>query len=81
MPIDPDDLVLGGIYRTPTNQERLITSIENEKVHYLSRGGNVKSEWSHGSKKDGTKIDTFANACSEFLGVADVKAATPKRGR
>lgn len=77
MPIDQDDVSLGGIYRTPTNQERLITSIENEKVHYLSRSGNLKNEWSYGSPKAGTDLQTFVEDCSEYLGLAD--AASAKR--
>ena len=70
MHIDPDDLVLGGIYRTPSNQERLVTSIENGNVHYLRRGGNVKSAWQYGSRKGGTEMQTFVKACSEYLGSA-----------
>lgn len=48
MPIPLSDVVVGGIYATAANQERRVTRIVDGLVHYESRGGNVKGDWSFG---------------------------------
>jgi hypothetical protein len=70
MAIAPDDVVLGWIYLTPGKAERLVTSIGNGKVHYLRRSHNLKNDWGYGSGMAGTKLETFAKACSKKLGRA-----------
>ena len=68
MAINVNDVVVGGIYKTSNNQERRITSIANGRVHYESRGGNVKNQWSPGhTKSNPPSIQNFADACEEVV--------------
>lgn len=64
MPISEKDIVVGGLYKTPANQERLVLEIEDEEVKYASRGGNVKNKFDH---LQDAKLTTFADACSERI--------------
>jgi hypothetical protein len=68
MPIGIVDIVVGGLYATANNQERHVTKIEHGKVHYESRGGNVKNEWSYGhSISQPPSLESFAEACDRVL--------------
>ncbi|MEQ4901959.1 MULTISPECIES: hypothetical protein [Proteus] len=64
MAISEKDIVVGGVYKTPNNQERVVLVIDNEKVKYASRGGNVKNSFDHTNK---SQLTRFANACSERI--------------
>jgi len=68
MPILKSEVVVGGVYATDNNQERRVTKIENGKVYYESRGGNVNSAWSPGHPlANPPSIETFAAACSRVI--------------
>lgn len=68
MPINISDVCVGGIYATPTNQERRVTEIDGNHVHYEARGGNVKSAWGPGATKaNPPTLATFAEACSHVV--------------
>lgn len=68
MPISISDVVVGGIYVAGANQERQVTKIEDEKVHYLSRSGNLKNEWGYGhNKTTPPSIESFAQACTSVV--------------
>lgn len=62
MDISEKDIVVGGVYKTPTNQERLVLAIEGGKVKYASRGGFVKNPFEH---LESSEPSRFAKACSE----------------
>lgn len=64
MPINESDIVVGGVYRTPGNQERVVLTSEHGMVKYSSRGGNVKNGFDH---MDECKSGRFAEACSERI--------------
>lgn len=64
MPISEKDIVVGGVYKTPGNQERVVLAIEDGKVIYASRGGNVKNRFEHMNKSEPAR---FADACSERI--------------
>jgi len=66
MPIKEKDVVIGGKYRTPNNQERVVVGCnENCQVVYASRGGNVQNEFDH---REESSLEGFAEACSEKIG-------------
>lgn len=66
MPISKSDVVIGGKYKTPNNQERVVIGCNAEcKVVYASRGGNVKNEFDN---RNASSLDTFADACDEKIG-------------
>lgn len=68
MSIDISDVVIGGVYSTANNQERRVTNIENGKVFYESRGGNVKNNWSLGHiLASPPSIENFAEACENVI--------------
>ena len=68
MSIKTTEIVVGGIYGTATNQERRVTKIENGKVHYESRGGNVKGDWIYGHPiSSPPALDSFAEACDRVI--------------
>lgn len=68
MPIDTSEVVVGGVYSTADNQERLVSRIENGKVFYESRGGNVKNDWSPGhTLANPPSIENFAAACDNVI--------------
>lgn len=68
MPIDISDVVVGGVYSTANNQERRVTKIDNGKVFYESRGGNVQNEWSPGhTLASPPSIENFAEACDNVI--------------
>ncbi len=64
MQISVSDIQKGWIYRTPTNQERLVLGWDkDDKVVYSSRGGNVMNEFKN--SRTTSSAETFAQACSE----------------
>ena len=68
MAIDISEIVVGGIYATANNQERRVTKIENGKVFYESRGGNVKNDWAPGhTLASPPSIENFAEACEKVI--------------
>ena len=68
MSIDISEVVVGGVYSTANNQERRVTKIEDGKVFYDSRGGNVKSDWSPGhTLAKPPSIENFADACDKVI--------------
>ena len=68
MPIPVSEVVVGGIYATANNQERRVTRIENRKVIYESRGGNVKNDWGPGSTlANPPSLEIFAEACDRVI--------------
>ncbi|HBD2942691.1 TPA: hypothetical protein JLE42_002821 [Escherichia coli] len=64
MAIDERNIVVGGLYKTHTNQERVVLEIKDDEVKYASRGGNVENKFDHMQK---AKLITFAGACSEKI--------------
>ncbi|GKW35329.1 hypothetical protein PEC730217_41090 [Pectobacterium carotovorum subsp. carotovorum] len=64
MPISENDIVVGGVYKTPNNQERVVLAVEDGKIKYASRGGNVKNPFDHMEKSEPAR---FANSCSEKI--------------
>ena len=44
MPISISDVVVGGVFVAGANQERRVTKIEDGKVYFESRSGNIKNE-------------------------------------
>lgn len=64
MPISEKDIVVGGVYKTPANQERVVVAIEDGKVKYASRGGNVQNQFDHMVESAPAR---FAAACSEKI--------------
>lgn len=64
MPINEQDITVGGVYKTPRNQERVVVAIEGDIVKYSSRGGNVQNPFDHMEK---CKKATFASACSQKI--------------
>lgn len=64
MSISEKDIVVGGVYKTPNNQERVVLAIEDGKVKYAPRGGNVKNSFSYWRKSEPAR---FAEACSERI--------------
>jgi hypothetical protein len=68
MPIKISDIVVGGVYATTSNQERRVTAIEDDKVFYESRGGNVKNEWGPGhTLASPPSVEKFAEACDSVI--------------
>jgi hypothetical protein len=68
MPISVSEVVVGGIYATESNQERRVIKIENGRVIYESRGGNVKNAWSPGHTIDSPPtVENFTAACSRII--------------
>lgn len=68
MPILESEVVVGGIYATASNQERRVTAIDNGRVRYEARGGNVDGEWGYGSPlANPPRLRTFANACVRVI--------------
>jgi hypothetical protein len=68
MPIPVSEVVVGGIYATERNQERRVSRIENGRVIYESRGGNVQNEWSPGhTLANPPSIENFAAGCSRVI--------------
>ncbi len=68
MPISISDVVVGGIYVAGANQERRVTKIEGEKVHYESRSGNIKNDWIYGHAKGiPPSLESFAQACTSVV--------------
>ncbi|WP_334078956.1 hypothetical protein [Microbulbifer sp. M83] len=66
MPIEENEVVIGGVYKTLGNQERVVVGCnENCKVVYASRGGNVQNEFDH---REASSIERFADSCSEKIG-------------
>ncbi len=66
MTINEIDVIIGGKYKTPNNQERIVVGCNSDcKVVYASRGGNVKNEFDH---RDAAPLSLFAEACSEKIG-------------
>ncbi|MDN0028029.1 hypothetical protein [Serratia marcescens] len=65
MTINVSDIEVGGVYRTPNNQERVVLEYEpGGKVKYTSRGGNVQNEF---STMNECKPERFAEKCSEKI--------------
>jgi len=63
------EVLVGGICKTTNNQERKVTKIENGKVYYDSRGGNVKNEWSGGhTLATPPTIEKFVNDIESKIG-------------
>ena len=68
MPISISDVVVDGMYVAGANQERRVTKIEDGKVHYESRSGNLKNEWSYGHAKGiPPSLESFAQACTSVI--------------
>lgn len=68
MPISEGDLVVGGVYATANNQERQALKIEDGKVSYNARGGNVKSDWHLGHAiNNPPSIKTFIEAVDHVI--------------
>jgi hypothetical protein len=65
MPLSVDQIKIGYKYKTPKNQERVVLGIEDDKVVYASRGGNVRNKWKNQRNK--SSFDNFAKACDEKL--------------
>jgi len=66
MPINESEIIVGGKYKTPNNQERIVVGFTSEnKVVYASRGGNVKNEFDH---RNTSALSRFAEACSGKIG-------------
>lgn len=66
MPINESEIIVGGKYKTPNNQERIVVGLTSEnKVVYASRGGNVKNEFDH---RNTSSLSRFSEACSEKIG-------------
>jgi len=70
MPILETQIVVGGIYATPTNQERRVTKIMDGRVYYDARGGNAQNDWgpAHTLANPPT-LQTFAQACDRVISV------------
>jgi hypothetical protein len=67
MPILESKIKVGGIYKTPTNQERKIVEINRGKVIWLSRG-NGKGKFIPGHTKSApTPIAKFCKDCDRIL--------------
>jgi hypothetical protein len=64
MSISENDIAVGGVYKTPGNQERVVLAMEDGKVKYASRGGNVQNQFDHMEECEPTR---FANACSSRI--------------
>ena len=45
MAIDERNIVVGGLYKTHTNQERVVLEIKDDEVKYAPRGGNVENKF------------------------------------
>lgn len=73
MPINPSDVVVGGIYATANNQERRVIEVTpTGHVHYESRGGNVKGPWSYGpTKANPPTLETFTSACERVISLPE----------
>lgn len=68
MPVSISDVVVGGVYVAGANQERRVTKIEDEKVHYETRSGNLKNEWNYGhAKGNPPSLENFALACTSVI--------------
>lgn len=68
MIIKTSDIVEGGIYKTVTGQQRKVTKIENDCVHYMSKGKDSSKPWTFGhNKTNPPKLSTFKEACSEVV--------------
>jgi hypothetical protein len=68
MSLDQKKIAVGKCYATPANQHRKVTEIADGKVHYLARGGNVKSKWHPGSTKaNPPTIEAFAAAVEKEI--------------
>ncbi|EPV2479187.1 hypothetical protein [Enterobacter ludwigii] len=64
MSINESEITVGGVYKTPNNQERVVVAIEDDIVKYSPRGGNVQNPFDQMQK---SKKATFADACSEKI--------------
>lgn len=64
MPINEQDITVGGVYKTPGNQERVVVAIEDDIVKYSPRGGNVQNSFDHMER---CKKASFASACSQKI--------------
>ncbi|MEQ5622273.1 MULTISPECIES: hypothetical protein [Morganellaceae] len=63
MAINQSEIEVGYLYRTSTNQERLVLKIDSDgAIIYSSRGGNVQNPFDH---KVSSKPERFANACDK----------------
>ena len=68
MPIPENQVVVGGIYATPNNQERRVTDINNGMVYYEARGGNVQNDWGPAhALANPPALATFAQACDRVI--------------
>jgi len=66
MSINKSEITIGGKYKTPENQERIVIGCNTDnKVVYASRGGNVKNRFDH---REASSLNRFAEACSEKIG-------------
>ena len=65
MSISVTDIVEGALYKTLSNQERLVIQIDSEgKIRYSARGGNVKGKF---EQLTTSSPERFAAACSEKI--------------
>ena len=64
MAIKVSEIEVGYLYRTETNQHRVVLDYRDGQVIYASRGGNVLNEF---TQRDKCKNETFAEVCSEKL--------------
>ena len=65
MSIRITDIVEGALYKTSSNQERLVIQIDSEgKIRYSARGGDVKGKFEHMTT---SSPERFAAACSEKI--------------
>lgn len=66
MPIAISDIQAGWVYRTLTNQERLVLGWDKDgRVVYSSRGGNVKNPFKNNHTR--CSSDRFAEKCETKL--------------
>jgi len=75
MPVEPSRIIVNGIYRTDTNQQRKVTEITADgKVRYSTRSGNTEAAWSFGSSPtlaNSPTMEVFAQQCSEVIQAID----------
>ncbi|MCE7535618.1 hypothetical protein [Aliivibrio fischeri] len=69
MTIKKTDVVVDGVYETSTGQQRKVTKIDGDRVHYLSRGKDNSKPWTYGhTLANPPTLDTFVEACSVIIG-------------